>query len=151
MRRRWWRSVVAKSRPDFTIHLGDVYFVGDDTEVKENFLGEKTSAYDAREMADGREGQLRADRQSRNVRARQRIFRLRAAENGAERRRTANGAAGQWASFFCLQNEHWRIIGDRHGLPLDEIRLGQSARDPEEQVHSHVAAFQARGARFRQR
>ena len=36
---------VAKSRPDFTIHLGDVYYVGDGTEVKENFLGEKTSAY----------------------------------------------------------------------------------------------------------
>jgi predicted phosphodiesterase len=34
-----------QSDPDFTIHLGDVYYVGDDNEVRENFLGEKTSPY----------------------------------------------------------------------------------------------------------
>jgi hypothetical protein len=28
-------------RPDFTIHLGDVYYVGDGNEVRENFLGKK--------------------------------------------------------------------------------------------------------------
>ena len=31
--------------PDYTIHLGDVYYVGNTTEVRENFLGEKTSPY----------------------------------------------------------------------------------------------------------
>ena len=36
-------AAMEKSDPDFTIHLGDVYYVGDDNEVRENFLGEKTS------------------------------------------------------------------------------------------------------------
>ena len=31
--------------PVFTIHLGDVYYVGDSNEVRENFLAEKTSPY----------------------------------------------------------------------------------------------------------
>ena len=51
---------VERSKPDYTIHLGDVYFVGDPTEVRENFLGEKTRPVRAGEVADGREGQLRA-------------------------------------------------------------------------------------------
>ena len=38
-------SGMEKSDPDFTIHLGDVYYVGDDNEMRENFLGEKTSPY----------------------------------------------------------------------------------------------------------
>ena len=32
---------VADFAPDYTIHLGDVYFVGDAEEVRENFLGER--------------------------------------------------------------------------------------------------------------
>ena len=38
-------AAMKKSDPDFTIHLGDVYYVGDSNEVRENFLGEKTSPY----------------------------------------------------------------------------------------------------------
>ena len=38
-------ATMEKSDPDFTIHLGDVYYVGDSNEVRENFLGEKTSPY----------------------------------------------------------------------------------------------------------
>jgi hypothetical protein len=38
-------AAMEKSEPDFTIHLGDVYYVGDDNEMRENVLGEKTSPY----------------------------------------------------------------------------------------------------------
>src|ERR1022692_3142037 len=38
-------AVMNKADPDFTIHLGDVYYVGGSNEVRENFLGEKTSPY----------------------------------------------------------------------------------------------------------
>src|ERR1700761_9133929 len=30
---------IAASHPDYTIHLGDVYYIGDEVEVEENFLG----------------------------------------------------------------------------------------------------------------
>ena len=38
-------AAMEKSEADFTIHLGDVYYVGDANEVRENFLGVKTSPY----------------------------------------------------------------------------------------------------------
>ena len=79
-------SLVAKSRPDFTIHLGDVYYVGDDR--GEGKLSWRENQWiHAGEMADGHEGELCAFRKPRNVRAWQRIFRVRAAENGIEGRR----------------------------------------------------------------
>jgi hypothetical protein len=34
-------AAMQQSDPDFTIHLGDVYYVGDGNEVRENFLGKK--------------------------------------------------------------------------------------------------------------
>jgi hypothetical protein len=61
-------AAMETSEADFTIHLGDVYYVGDSNEVRENFLGEKTSPLCTGKVADGRERQLRTQWQSRNVR-----------------------------------------------------------------------------------
>jgi hypothetical protein len=36
---------MAAGAPDYTIHLGDIYYVGDDTEVRENFLGTLVNRY----------------------------------------------------------------------------------------------------------
>jgi Calcineurin-like phosphoesterase len=101
---------VAKQKPDFTIHLGDVYFVGDSTEIRENFLGEKTSPYTPVKWPMGTKGSFalsgnhemyaRGGGYFRTV-----LPRLGLKEPGEE------WGAGQWASFFCLENKHWRIIG----------------------------------------
>ncbi len=143
-------SLVAKSRPDFTIHLGDVYFVGDGTEVKENFLGEKTSGYTPSEMADGHEGELCADRKSRNVRARQRIFRVRAAENGIEGRRQRMGP-GPMGEFFLPAERTLAHPGDRYGLQLGGIRLGASAQSSRRPSSSGRRCISSPSARFRPR
>jgi hypothetical protein len=61
-------AAMERSDPDFTVHLGDVYYVGDGNEVRENFLGEKTSPYTPVKWPMGGERRLRTQWQSRNVR-----------------------------------------------------------------------------------
>ena len=47
---------IRQFHPDLTIHLGDVYYVGDQTEIDENFLGKKTSPYEPVQWPTGAKG-----------------------------------------------------------------------------------------------
>src|SRR6516162_6367476 len=49
---------IKEFRPHYSIHLGDVYYVGDDAEVRENFLGQRNpgSDYDPCEWPKGSKG-----------------------------------------------------------------------------------------------
>ena len=38
-------AAIAATRPHFTIHLGDIYYVGDDAETRSTCLGERVSQY----------------------------------------------------------------------------------------------------------
>jgi hypothetical protein len=99
-----------KAKPDFTIHLGDVYYVGDSNEVRENFLGEKTSPYAPVKWPMGAKGgfalsgnhEMYADG---NGYWRMILPRMGLRESGSK------WGAGQRASFFCLENKYWRIVG----------------------------------------
>jgi hypothetical protein len=96
--------------PDFTIHLGDVYFVGDITETKENFLGECTSPYRPVKWPMGKLGSF-ALPGNHEMYARGHGYleailpRMGLVKSGGE------WGDGQWASFFCLENQYWRVIG----------------------------------------
>jgi len=100
---------VKKSNPDFTIHLGDVYFVGDVSEIRENFLGEKTGPYSPVKWPMGSKGGFSLSG-NHEMYARGNGYygtvlpKMGLKESGEE------WGGGQWASFFCLQNKHWRII-----------------------------------------
>jgi len=91
-------------KPDLTIHLGDVYYVGDEPEIDENCFGKETQGYQGVTWPHGRRGSF--------------------ALNG-NHEMYANGTpyftkflptlglpdgAGQLASFFCLETEFWRIL-----------------------------------------
>jgi len=98
-------------KPHYTIHLGDIYYVGDPKEVNENCLG-KTEPYEPIQPVRWPHGSMGSF-----------------AMNG-NHEMYANGNAyfglflptlgipsseegrhyGQKASFFCLQNKFWRII-----------------------------------------
>jgi len=52
-----------KFAPDFTIHLGDVYYVGDENEIREKLPRRENKSVQSREMADGPERKFRAERQ----------------------------------------------------------------------------------------
>ena len=97
--------------PDYTIHLGNVYYVGNTTEVRENFLGEKTSPYAPVKWPMGSKGGFALNGNHGNVRRRQWLLANDFSQEMGLTKRGAEWGSGQWASFCCLENDHWRIIG----------------------------------------
>jgi Calcineurin-like phosphoesterase len=103
-------------RPDITIHLGDVYYVGDETEIDENFLGKKTSPYEPVEWPMGAKGSFALSGNHEMYARGMGYFSSILPRMGLSAQPAAGGApeaamAGQWASFFCLENNFWKIIG----------------------------------------
>ncbi|MGH6856666.1 MAG: metallophosphoesterase family protein [Methylocella sp.] len=110
-------------KPHYTIHLGDVYYVGDNAEVDLNFLGEETKKYDACCWPKGSNGAfaLIGNHEMFAHGGRAYFERMLPALGPIAEGRNE----GQKASFFCLENEYWRIIGldtgyNSIGLPLLE-------------------------------
>jgi hypothetical protein len=105
---------VRKFAPDFTLHLGDVYFVGDATEIKENFLGESTSPYEPVKWPVGKLGSFALSGNHEMYARGFGFYESILPRMGlmTELAETGDGwGSGQWASFFCLENQYWRIIG----------------------------------------
>lgn len=120
-------NLIAQFKPHYSIHLGDVYFVGDAAEVRENFLGmhNRKRHYAPCLWPSGSEGTF-ALNGNHEMYARGfgyfglMLPRLGLMENGV--------AHGQGASFFCLENEHWRIVAldtgyNSLGWPLIEYLI----------------------------
>ncbi|HEY7839505.1 MAG TPA: metallophosphoesterase [Terriglobales bacterium] len=92
--------------PDYTIHLGDVYYVGDATEIAENCLGKTEYGYQGVTWPHGRLGAFALCGNHEMY------------ANGTAYFETFLPALGipasqdrrQRASFFCLENDHWRIV-----------------------------------------
>lgn len=91
---------MSRLNPDYTIHLGDVYYVGDEKEAEENFIGVPTdSSFAPVQWPVGRKGSF-------------------ALPGNHEMYANGNGFYDRilpWlkqpTSYFCLQNEYWRVIG----------------------------------------
>ncbi|WP_439555387.1 metallophosphoesterase family protein, partial [Dyadobacter sp.] len=110
-------NLVSRYAPDYTIHMGDIYFVGTPKEVEANFTAPHASWYY------GASGSLALagnhEMYSNGNAYFQHLLPAMYALDG-EVRKT------QQAGFFCLENEHWRIIGidtgyTSVGRPLVEI------------------------------
>jgi hypothetical protein len=87
-----------------------VYYVGDSNEVRENFLGEKTSPYTPVKWPMGARGGFALNGNHEMYAEGNGYWRMILPRMGLK----AGGAEwgeGQWASFFCLENKHWRVIG----------------------------------------
>jgi hypothetical protein len=115
---------VAKARPDFTIHLGDVYYVGGGTEVKENFLGEKTSGYTPVKWPMGTKGSFALTGNHEMYAHGNGYYRYVLPKMGLKDSEGEWGS-GQWASFFCLQNKHWRIVAIDTGYNSTKFDWGR--------------------------
>jgi len=94
--------LVAKHAPDYTIHMGDVYFVGTPKEIEDNFTAPHASWYY------GASGSLvlsgNHEMYSNGNAFFQHLLPAMYVKEG-ELRKT------QQAGFFCLENEHWRVVG----------------------------------------
>src|SRR5262245_31827441 len=99
-----------KSKPHFTIHLGDIYYVGDELSVLENCLGvdNPKTQYAPVLWPIGERGSFALNGNHEMYANGRPYFERFLPRLGL---RTQGGMAGQVTSFFCLQNEHWRIIG----------------------------------------
>lgn len=95
-------NLVARHAPDYTIHMGDIYFVGTPKEVEENFTAPHASWYY------GASGSLALsgnhEMYSNGNAFFQHLLPAMYAQAGDARKT-------QQAGFFCLENDYWRIIG----------------------------------------
>src|SRR5262245_48387819 len=107
--------------PHITIHLGDVYYIGDEQELRENCLGERNpeNEYDACTWPHGSMGSF-ALNGNHEMYARGMayfdVFLPTLGIDGHEQR----------ASFFCIENDYWRVIAldtgyNSVGLPVLEL------------------------------
>ncbi len=89
--------------PEYTIHVGDTYFVGAPPEIHTNFVA------DGSPWVRGRLGSFAVLGNHEMYARGDAFFECLLPSLGAA---DANGKyVGQDAGFFCLQNEHWRILG----------------------------------------
>ncbi len=113
---------IADFEPHFTIHLGDVYYVGEKDEVCENVLGEPAPGVRPVTWPLGSRGTFALNGNHEMYANGNAYFDVLLPKLGM-RSTTTGAAAPQRASFFCLQNDSWLIVGldtgyNSIGLPL---------------------------------
>ena len=131
-------------KPDYTIHLGDVYYVGDQPEVDENFLGVQIGLYTPIKWPTGEIGEFAlignhemygggepppppkpGEPAFLSLRRTRPIPTMRGEPYFTSILPTMRTGTGQHqkASFFALETDHWRIIAldtgyNSVGLPI---------------------------------
>lgn len=121
--------------PHYSIHLGDVYYVGGPAEVNENFLGIRNpdNDYDPLLWPKGSQGTFSLNGNHEMYARGMAYFDAMLPTLG---RVVGGRPQGQRTSFFCLENEHWRFIAvdtgyNSIGLPiLEEIFSPDCALPP---------------------
>ena len=96
---------MASREPDYTIHLGDVYYIGDKPEIETNCLGVPTHHHSGVYWRHGTKGSFGLCGNHEMYACGTAYFKTFLPTLGPK------GGNGQEASFFCLRNKHWRIIG----------------------------------------
>jgi len=99
--------------PDLTIHLGDVYYVGDPPELEENCLGGGAHAtrapQDCVTWPTGILGSFALEGNHEMYANGEAYFREFLPKLGMVG--PTGAAQGQGTSYFCLENDNWRIVG----------------------------------------
>lgn len=98
---------IEKLDPDYTIHLGDIYYVGEEDEVWENCLGHDTKNFTGVLWPLGKRGSFALNGNHEMYSGGEAYF------------DTFLGILNQPASFFCLENDFVRIIGLDTGYNSD--------------------------------
>jgi hypothetical protein len=122
--------LVAGSTPDYTIHLGDIYFVGTPKEVEANFTAPYASWYF------GESGSLVLSGNHEMYSNGKGFFRQLLPAMYAK---VGEVKMTQQAGFFCLEGEHWRVIGidtgyTSVGRPFLEVISPPDCRLKKEQI-----------------
>lgn len=108
---------IREQDPDYTIHVGDTYYVGAPHEIRSNFTDDGAPWYK------GSKGSFAVLGNHEMYARGEPFFEVLLKGLGP----FYNGKyAGQKAGFFCLENEHWRILGldtgyHSTGIPILEF------------------------------
>lgn len=97
-----------QATPDFTIHLGDVYYVGDLQEINENCLGVDNPQFSGVKWPHGSQGSFGLNGNHEMYANGDGYFETFLPTLGLG---DARNPQGQAASFFCLDTGAWRIVG----------------------------------------
>jgi Calcineurin-like phosphoesterase len=126
--------------PHYTVHLGDVYYVGEKNEVEENCLGQAPPGnwFTPCRWPVGSVGSFALNGNHEMYALGKAYFDVFLPALGM---RTAIGGkpTGQKASFFCLENDFWRVIGLDTGynsisLPILERIFTPSSKLRKEEI-----------------
>lgn len=96
--------------PHYTLHLGDVYYMGEATEVRENCLGERRHNYTGVHWPMGSHGSFALMGNHEMYSGGQGYFRQLLPGLGVLKESHMVGDP-QSASYFCLETEHWVVLG----------------------------------------
>lgn len=97
-------DLMAAANPDLTIHLGDVYYVGDDKEIEENCLGKNSGNLSGVKWRHGSQGSFALNGNHEMYANGKPYFTRLLPTLGLK------SDPGQLASFFCLEAGAWRIL-----------------------------------------
>jgi len=103
-------SQMKSTNPHFTIHLADIYYVGDPPEINENCLGilNPNNNYDPVKWPIGSRGSFALNGNHEMYANGDGYFDVFLPRLGLKN--ASGNMLGQQTSFFCLQNRFWRII-----------------------------------------
>lgn len=109
-----------KHNPDYTMHLGDVYYVGVLPELEENCLGEDKSGIQGVKLELGTKGSFGLNGNHEMYACGTAYFDRFLPE--LEPFDPSGKPEGQRASFFSLENKYWKIVGLDTGYNSTGIR-----------------------------
>jgi hypothetical protein len=129
-------NLMEQEEPDYSIHLGDVYYVGEPSEIEENF-GKMNDPNDTGDWAYGKNGFLAVPGNHEFYSKGTGFY-----ENLLSKTNVITNTGNvvkQKAGFFCLENDHWRIIGidtgyTSVGIPVWEFISPANCKLLDEQV-----------------
>ncbi len=102
---------MAGEKPNYTIHLGDIYYVGDSAELDQHCLGKETDPkYIPVRLLAGTDGSF-ALTGNHEMYALGEAYFTQFLPTLGPRDPTTGNLIGQEASFFCLRNKYWTVIG----------------------------------------
>ncbi len=122
--------------PHFTIHLGDIYYVGTKKEVQENMLGGRV------QWPLGNRGSFALNANHEMYSQGKGYFTHLLPALGFQ------GDHGQRASFFCLKNEHWLVIGLDTGYYSVGIPILEMIFRPSSKLHSKLMEWLQKDVRL---
>jgi hypothetical protein len=112
-------------KPDYTVHLGDVYFVGDEDEVEENCLGKARQNFHGVRWPMGRSGSF-ALMGNHEMYAGGHAYVKKFLPTLGLTDDAGHVQQPQGASYFCLLTEHWVLLGLDSGYHSGGVPLFSS-------------------------